>query len=185
MKKTVKTPIRKNLVKKNLVKSAKNPVMVLTLSKLKKILGYMEKHNTRAIICDLEKISPSQFDIISLRSEESGRKLDIYGELKNPIRHTTERKIKHAVELFKKFRGEEPEFIDKVKLPDFGNVAFVIGDLEGVMYRTRRDGKIEHYIHRFDAKSQPVLISNHSGTQIAIIGGAYNFTEDGIVDKKK
>ena len=76
----------------------------------------------------------------------------------------------------------EPEFIEthKVSLPD---VALLVGHLDGVMYTTVRDGKKEKYIHRFKLKSRPLLITSHDGTQLIILGGEYDFTELGIVDR--
>jgi hypothetical protein len=53
------------------------------------------------------------------------------------------------------------------------------------MYSTVRDGRHENYVHRFGAKSRPLLAASSDGTQLYLLGGAYNFTERGIVDKKR
>lgn len=59
----------------------------------------------------------------------------------------------------------------------------VVGKLEGVMYRANRDGEEANYFHRFKKSSRPLLIADHDGSQIGIVGGQYRFTDRGIVDK--
>jgi hypothetical protein len=63
-------------------------------------------------------------------------------------------------------------------------MALAIGEVLGIIYRTKRDGVMENYIHRFAKVSRPLLASTHDGKQLLLIGGSYNFTERGIVDKK-
>lgn len=83
--------------------------------------------------------------------------------------------------MFKDFRGDEPEHLTRVKLRS-PKTGLVIGDLDGVLYTTVRDGKTEKYIHKFKRNSRPLLISSHDGESLHIIGGQYEFTERGIVD---
>ena len=87
-----------------------------------------------------------------------------------------------AIDLFRRFRGDEPKYIDtvKFKIPD---VALLIGQMDGIMYTTVRDGKAERYIHKFKRKSRPLLAVGHDGNQLIILGGEYEFTELGIEDK--
>ena len=59
----------------------------------------------------------------------------------------------------------------------------VIGELDGVLYTTVRDGETEKYIHEFKKKSRPLLVSSHDGDSLHIIGGEYEFTEKGIEDR--
>lgn len=101
---------------------------------------------------------------------------------RNPVPLSKHAKVIHAIDLFKKFRGDNPEFIEthNVSLPD---VAFVIGHLDGVMYTTVRDGKTEKYLHKFKKSSRPLLISSYDGKQLVILGGGYTFTEKGIEDR--
>jgi hypothetical protein len=58
----------------------------------------------------------------------------------------------------------------------------VVGDLLGVMYATTRDGKRLHYCHEFKHSSRPLLVANHDGSRIGIVGGRYRFTDKGIED---
>jgi hypothetical protein len=59
----------------------------------------------------------------------------------------------------------------------------LVGDLDGVLYTTVRDGKTEKYVHRFRKRSRPLLVSAHDGKSLHILGGEYEFTERGIEDK--
>jgi len=101
----------------------------------------------------------------------------------NPIAKTTTRMVRQAAKLFEKFSGEEPKFVDKVTVPRH-TVLMRIGLCDGVLYSARRDGKKEKYIHEFTGKSRPVLASSHDGKQLYLLAGHYDFTADGIVDKK-
>lgn len=99
---------------------------------------------------------------------------------KKILHHRAE--IERAADLYVNFRGENPQFIDRVKLT-VPPVMLLIGECDGVLYTTRREGHIEKYIHEFAKKSRPLLASDARGTQLFLIGGRYNFTEAGIVDR--
>jgi len=90
--------------------------------------------------------------------------------------------VDNAANLFKDFSGDYPEKMQSVKLP-VPKTGLVIGELDGVLYTTVRDGKTEHYQHDFKKSSRPHLISSHDGESLHILGGDYEFTERGIVDK--
>lgn len=91
-------------------------------------------------------------------------------------------KIQAAAKLYVQFRGEQPEYVETVPF-EVAPVMMLIGELDGVLYTTRRDGKQESYIHKFEKKSRPLLASSHDGKQIYIIGGRYEFSEAGIIDR--
>lgn len=67
-------------------------------------------------------------------------------------------------------------------VPDLPKSAAVIGELDAVQYTTIRDGRVEAYEHRFRAGDRPMLCTSPDGRQLLIVGGAYVFTERGIVD---
>jgi len=96
---------------------------------------------------------------------------------------STRKKIEKAVGLFRRFRGEEPEFVERRQLP-VADVCMLIGYCDGVLYTTSRDGQTEKYIHKFTGKSRPLLVSSWDGKQLYLLGGAYNFTAEGIKDRK-
>ena len=57
------------------------------------------------------------------------------------------------------------------------------GELSAVEYRANRDGRTDLYRHVFRRQSRPLLASSHDGTALYLLGGAYNFTNRGIVDR--
>lgn len=93
-----------------------------------------------------------------------------------------QRKVNAAAKLYVNFRGEEPEFVQAVDF-EVAPVMLLIGELDGVLYTTRRDGKQESYIHKFAKNSRPLLASSHDGSQIYILGGEYEFSDAGIIDR--
>lgn len=91
--------------------------------------------------------------------------------------------INHARELYEEFSGHDADEYQMVKKPDIPDVLTVIGELEGVIYSTVRDGEHERYIHKFRKSSRALLCINPEGDQLILIGGKYQFTDRGIVDK--
>ena len=103
---------------------------------------------------------------------------------KNPVkRHDSDkqRKVVKAIQLFQRFRVDDPKFIDEITI-DFHDVMMKIGVVNAIEYDTVRKGKKEFYRHEFTGKSRPDLASSFDGKQLYILQGSYNFTEDGIVD---
>ena len=93
-----------------------------------------------------------------------------------------EKEIVQAIDLFRAFRGDEPEHIDTFEYP-VHTTLMLIGELDGVLYTTIRDGSKESYIHEFAKKSRPLLAASFDGSQAYILGGGYDFTDRGFVDK--
>ena len=96
----------------------------------------------------------------------------------NPV-GPTQSEIDSAGDLFKDFTGAHPETLTKVKIRN-PKTGLVIGELDGVLYTTVRDGKKESYVHDFKKGSRPLLVSSHDGQSLHILGGDYEFTERGI-----
>ena len=90
--------------------------------------------------------------------------------------------VEKAADLYERFSGHDPEEIGTVRVHPLPKVAAVIGECDGVLYTTVRDGKTERYIHEFAAKDKPLLCVSPDGRQILFVGGRYRFTEAGIVD---
>ena len=101
--------------------------------------------------------------------------------LKNPVPRSQHAKVKKAIDLYQRFRGTEPEFIDECDI-NAVDVAMQIGLCDGILYTTVRDGKKESYIHEFTGASRPILAASWDGKQVLLIGGKYSFTEEGIKD---
>ena len=94
----------------------------------------------------------------------------------------TRAQVKQAQELFKDFRGDDPESLTRVRLHN-PKTGLVIGELDGVLYTTVRDGKEEKYIHEFKKKSRPLLVASSDGQSLHVVGGQYEFTDAGIEDR--
>jgi hypothetical protein len=80
------------------------------------------------------------------------------------------------------FSGHKATEVLRVKEKN-AKTGLVIGDLDGVLYTTTRDGNVEKYIHRFRRKSRPLLAASSDGKTLKIVGGRFEFTEAGIVDR--
>lgn len=102
---------------------------------------------------------------------------------RNPAPVSVQRQIDQGLQLFKDFRGDEPQGIDRVKLPPQPKVLMMIGECSGVMYETIRDGEKETYLHRFKKSSRPALCCTPDGKTLYLIGGVYQVTDRGIVDR--
>jgi len=99
----------------------------------------------------------------------------------NPVPLSTRASVRAATERFKNFRGDPPGGVQAISVPT-PKAAMVVGELDGVLYTTERDGKIEKYQHKFRKKSRPLLAASDDGKSLHIVGGQYEFTERGIVD---
>jgi hypothetical protein len=87
--------------------------------------------------------------------------------------------VDQAGELFKSFTGDDPQTLKKVRIRN-PKTGLVIGELDGVLYTTVRDGKTERYEHSFKKGNRPHLVASHDGQSLHILGGDYEFTERGI-----
>lgn len=90
--------------------------------------------------------------------------------------------VDQAADLYERFSGHDPEEIGRVSVPKVPRVGVAIGEVDGILYSTIRDGKFEKYIHKFHKKDRPMFVVSPDGKQLFLIGGNYTFTERGIVD---
>ena len=93
-----------------------------------------------------------------------------------------QRKITRAIKLFEKFRDQKAKYIDEIDY-EIPTVAVSIGPCDAIEYTTIRAGKKELYRHEFAKQSRPLLCSTDDGKQLLLIGGNFDFTEDGIKDR--
>ncbi len=78
------------------------------------------------------------------------------------------------------FDGKRLFIVGKVKL---NTKKIDLGTVYAVAYETKRDGKIERYVHTFRTKSRPTLKYEYAHQEMKIIGGDYHFKETGINDR--
>jgi hypothetical protein len=90
--------------------------------------------------------------------------------------------VNDARDLYKDFTGHDATHGQKVKVR-VPAAALKVGSLDGVLYTTVRDGRTEKYIHKFRKASRPVLAAGSDGKSLHVIGGEFEFTERGIVDR--
>lgn len=118
------------------------------------------------------------------RKKKAARKKKATRRRNPTLARNVRSQLGNAVRLYQKFREAEPRYVDSLKANPLPRVAMEIGRLDGVLYTTTHAGKATKYIHKFTGRSRPVLATDGKGKQLYILGGAYDFTEDGIVDKK-
>ncbi len=99
----------------------------------------------------------------------------------NPVPPSSRAKLTAATKLYEEFSGHDGDFIDTVKAPHF-DTGLTVGECDGILYTTIRDGEKESYIHKFKKSARPLLAASHDGASLALIGGNFNFTDRGIVD---
>lgn len=115
------------------------------------------------------------------KKKPTGRKVSTVR--RNPAPVSVQRQIDQGLQLFKDFRGDEPQNIDRVKIPPAPKVLMMLGECSGVMYETDRDGERETYLHRFKKSSRPALCVTPDGKTLYLIGGVYQVTDRGIEDR--
>jgi hypothetical protein len=90
--------------------------------------------------------------------------------------------MRSAGRLYAKFTGHDAVPVERIDVPPLPKVVAVIGECDGILYTTFRDGRSERYIHEFANSDRPLLAVSPDGTQLLLIDGDYDFTERGIVD---
>ena len=88
--------------------------------------------------------------------------------------------VKRAALLRERFTGEDTTPLGVFEVPPLPKAVAVIGECDGILYTTVRDGQKERYIHEFNSKDKPLLCAAPDGRQILLIGGRYVFTDRGI-----
>jgi hypothetical protein len=99
----------------------------------------------------------------------------------------TQDKLDEAAKRLEDFSGHAARKVITVSPRSRVNTGLVIGELDLIGYRTKRDGiagdKLVRYAHDFSKGSRPLLAVSSDGKQLHIVGGQYEFTEAGIEDR--
>lgn len=89
---------------------------------------------------------------------------------------------KAARDLYRRFTGNKPVKGRKVTVQQRAAM-LEVGTVDGILYTTNRDGKVEQYIHHFRRQSRPSLLVSADGKEARTHGGRFTFTERGFVDE--
>jgi hypothetical protein len=117
------------------------------------------------------------------------RELDISPTEMKRIREAVNRELggrgamlRKAGDLYTRFTGHKDLDITRATVPKMPHVLVEVGQVDGILYTTVRDGVKESYIHKFKAKSRPLFAVSPDGKQLFMLGGAFTFGARGIVD---
>jgi hypothetical protein len=102
---------------------------------------------------------------------------------KNPVpKSSREQRLQQAAILYERFSGNTATEILRFPAPKCPKELVAIGPVDGILYSADREGRVEKYIHEFRKKARPLLAVSPDGSSLYLLGGAFTFTERGIVD---
>lgn len=87
-----------------------------------------------------------------------------------------------AAKAYYDFTGHKPKSVTRSRLDKSPVAGYRMGDVVGIAYEARRDGKTDQYFHRFKKRVRPELVARSDGKQLYISGGKYRVTDRGIED---
>lgn len=99
-----------------------------------------------------------------------------------PIDGATARGLDKAGNAFRAFSGMEPGRLVEVKAGSVPRVAWLLGEMEEVLYNTERDGKRERYLHKFKKTARPLIAVDPETGSAFLVGGDYTVTDRGFTD---
>ena len=93
--------------------------------------------------------------------------------------------IAAARSLASRFHGRAPDDDElyRVSKPHIPDALANIGQVFAIEYLAERDGKVYRFRHAFRAKSRPQLAVSPDGNFVTLIGGSWQFSEDGFIDQ--
>jgi hypothetical protein len=94
------------------------------------------------------------------------------------------KRVRQGGKLFSDFTGYDDPNVSKISVDEWPKEMVYIGQVDFIGYTTERDGKVEAYRHDFKAASRPLFCTTPDGKRLFMLGGAFRFTERGIVDHK-
>lgn len=87
-----------------------------------------------------------------------------------------------AKRLYEGFTEEPADVVETITLPEF-KTGLAPGIILGIIYETRIRGRVKRYIHEFKDSSRPLLAVSSDGKQFRSVGGRFQFTNRGFIDK--
>jgi hypothetical protein len=91
--------------------------------------------------------------------------------------------LDQAAKRLQDFSGHPVQHLESAYSRSEQKTGLIVGELDLIGYRAKRDGKTERYGHHFKRNSRPLLAVTSDGKQLHIVGGQYEFTEAGIEDR--
>jgi hypothetical protein len=101
---------------------------------------------------------------------------------KNPSERTN-KELDDATKKLEDFSGHPVGRLGTAYSRSPQKTGLIIGEVELIGYRAKRDGETARYGHHFKKASRPLLAVTSDGKQLHIVGGQYEFTEAGIEDR--
>lgn len=92
--------------------------------------------------------------------------------------------IERAARRIRSFTGMPDVSARRIRVARQSDVVLDIGRVNQLWYSTIREGRHERYRHTFTRNSRPLLAASPDGKRLYLLGGAYTFTDRGIVDRK-
>lgn len=105
------------------------------------------------------------------------------GTKSNPAKRSQRAELDAAAKKLEDFSGHPVAHLESAYSRSSQSTGLIIGELDLIGYRAKRDGKVERYGHPFKKNSRPLLAVTSDGKQLHIVGGQYEFTEAGIEDR--
>lgn len=128
--------------------------------------------------CDLPQLLPAKAVSKNIRPRNPVPPSSRAGQLSRADQDDLAR----AADLYERFSGHQAEVVGKIRINPIGKVGVAIGEVDGILYSTVRDGQLEKYIHKFRKADKPLFVVSPDGKSLHLVGGNYSFTERGIVD---
>ena len=127
-------------------------------------------------------VTESALDAFMIAAAKLGIQVSTWRE--NPAARPLARAIAQARRLGQAFSGHPQNRIIKLRQKPITGPRLAIGRVSGIMYFAKRDGRVQQYLHKFAPRARPLLATNTDGSRLELLGGAFRFTERGIVDRR-
>lgn len=100
-------------------------------------------------------------------------------------RAAVKRDIRRAARRYTAFTKQRAVKTGTVHVPPLPHAVVAIGYVDAVSYETLREGKLQRFRHAFAKHARPLLCASPDGRRLLMLGGAFRFTERGIVDRRR
>jgi hypothetical protein len=127
--------------------------------------------------------SPAVFILKSKALAKGVRMNPVPPSTRAGLSRVTRSALEKAKSLYERFSGHDAVEVGTIRVPDMPAVGVAIGEVDGILYTTVRDGVTEKYIHKFAKRDRPLFVVDSTGKTLYLVGGNYTFTERGIVDR--